>query len=812
MSPENTIQSWLDRLPADFRPVARPEAVVTGPNVRFTVLAPRLLRLEYSPQAAFEDRASQAFWYRRQPVPAFQVARSPAGIEVSTECLHLHYAPSDRGFAPDTLSIELLGSDTVWHYGDLDRHNLRGTARTLDTIEGSLYLEPGLISRSGWAVVDDSASLVFDNAGWLQARSDPDNIDLYFFGYGHDYAACLQDFFRVAGPVPLVPRWALGNWWSRYWEYSQQELLALMDEFRARDIPLSVCIVDMDWHITDTGNASRGWTGYTWNRDLFPHPGAFLQELHEQGLHASLNLHPADGVHPHEEQYQAMARRMGIDPASREPVPFDIADPRFAAAYFQILHHPQEALGVDFWWIDWQQGKSSSLAGLDPLWWLNHLHFYDLGRDGHKRPFIFSRWGGLGNHRYPIGFSGDTVVSWKSLAFQPYFTATAANVGYGWWSHDIGGHFRGIEDRELYTRWVQYGLFSPVLRLHSTKNPYHERRPWGYDPEVVDITREAMQLRHALVPYLYSMAWQCHAEGRMPVQPMYYQHPEEEAAYLCPNQYYFGSELVAAPYTSPRDPDTRLSRQPLWLPEGDWFDFFSGEYYTGGRWHTCYGRLDEIPVLARAGGIVPLGPRAGWGDLDNPAELTIHLFAGADNEFVLYEDDGETTAYLQGGYCLTPMSQAWHEDRLQFTLGPARGDPSLLPEGRSYQLVIHGVRPPDGVRLAVDGVERAPGHAYDEALERLVVDAVVLKPAEALTLAVEVGSGGLLSGRDRRLEACRKLLAAFRLDSEVKHRIDRDLPTILGDASALAHHSPELKDAHLAALSAILNRGPGATA
>ena len=323
--------------------------------------------------------------------------------------------------------------------------------------------------------------------------------------------------------------------------------------------------------------ASSGWTGYTWNRELFPDPAAFIAELHERGLRTALNLHPAEGIHPHEEQYETMAQLMDIDPESEIPVKFEIGDSHFAKAYFEQLHHPYEEQGIDFWWLDWQQGTVSGLPGLDPLWWLNHLHFYDLARDGIKRPFIFSRWGGLGNHRYPIGFSGDTHVTWDSLAFQPYFTATAANVNYGWWSHDIGGHMDGVEDPELYARWVQYGVFSPILRLHSTNNPYHERRPWGYDAEIERVTSAALRLRHALIPYLQTMAWRNHVESIPLARPMYYDHPLDEQAYHCPDQYLFGSELVAAPFISPADPDTRLSRQVVWLPLGDWFDFFSGD-------------------------------------------------------------------------------------------------------------------------------------------------------------------------------------------------------------------------------------------
>jgi alpha-glucosidase (family GH31 glycosyl hydrolase) len=184
-----------------------------------------------------------------------------------------------------------------------------GTARTLDDVDGALVLEEGLMSRQGWAVYDDSSSLVFDDEarsrGWLEPRGAAEAYrDLYFFGFGEDFQGCLNDFAAVAGAAPMVPRWALGNWWSRYWAYTDEELLGLMDEFRAHDVPLSVCIVDMDWHITETGNACSGWTGYTWNRQLFPDPPAFINELHRRGLKTALNLHPAEGLHPHEAQYR----------------------------------------------------------------------------------------------------------------------------------------------------------------------------------------------------------------------------------------------------------------------------------------------------------------------------------------------------------------------------------------------------------------------------------------------------------------------------------------------------------------------------
>ena len=141
----------------------------------------------------------------------------------------------------------------------------------------------------------------------------------------------------------------------------------------------------------------------------------------------------------------------------------------------------------------------SKVPGVNNTWWLNYLHFTDQQREG-KRPLLFHRWGGLGNHRYQIGFSGDTVSVWDSLAFQPWFTATAANVGYAYWSHDIGGHMPGAVDPELYTRWVQFGAFSPILRTHTTKNPDAERRIWAYPEPYSSVMRSAFQLREASSP------------------------------------------------------------------------------------------------------------------------------------------------------------------------------------------------------------------------------------------------------------------------------------------------------------------------
>ncbi len=800
----------FEYLQLDFQPKADPQAIVCVGPVRFTLLTPQLIRMEYDPNEGFEDRPTQVFWNRNLPLPSFQKSIDKEKILIETEHLSLQYKIQNIGFSNRFLQIKLKNQDYLWEYGQDNKANLLGTVRTLDQVNGETPLNPGLLSRTGWSIVDDSNSLVFNKAGWLEKRlAHPEAQDLYFFGYGRDFTACLIDFQKMSGQVPILPRFALGNWWSRYWRYHQDELIHLMHDFRKRDIPLSVCIVDMDWHIVNTGNVSTGWTGYTWNRDLFPEPQRFLDEIDDLGLKTGLNLHPASGIYPHEEQYETMAEHMGIDPKSQEPVPFDIANPTFAAGYFKILHHPPEEMGVDFWWLDWQQGSKSTVEGLDPLFWLNHLHFYNRTRDGKTRPFIFSRYGGLGGHRYPVGFSGDTYATWDSLHFQPYFTATAANVAFGWWSHDIGGHMGGVNDPELYLRWVQFGVFSPILRLHATNNPYLERRPWGFDAETEINASNALRLRHALIPYLYTASWRNYKDGILPIRPMYHLTPNENDAYICPNQYTFGSELIAAPFTTPKDEHTQLSRQVIWLPKGDWFNFFTGEHFPGGGWHVFYGDLSQIPVFAKSGAIVPLGPATAWHDVDLPDALTIHIYPGADNTYELYEDDGETQSYQQGVFALTKFNLDWNDQTSTFTIYPVEGDRSLLSNDRIFKLIFHAIKQPDSVTVEVDRLTQHLDWHYDNSANQLTITDICLPTQSKLVVKISRSSNLLYSG-DHRRSVIEKMLKIFKMDTSVKSKFYEKLEEFLSNPTLLLDFADQMEDTQLLALiETWLGKQPG---
>lgn len=466
------------------KPAANPEAIVSGPNYRFTVLTDRLIRYEWAEDGKFEDRASTFAINRDFAVPGFRVVDN-ADLEIITEHFHLSY--NKRKFSPDGLVVHFNGKTTEWgapwRFGTPAVLNLGGTARTLDNCDGRCDMGEGVLSKAGYAAIDDSKSMLFDGKGFVTTRPEGDRVDGYLFCYGHDYKAAMSAFFSVSGKQPALPRYALGNWWSRYYAYRQDEYIQLMDEFRTRNIPMSVAVIDMDWHlVSDQGVSHSGWTGYTWNKRLFPDPGLFGRDLHSRKLKMTLNDHPHSGIHSHEESYEDMAHFLGVDTKDNTPILFDPTNPRFMEAYFGVLHRKLEKLGCDFWWTDWQQGPYSRVPGMDPLWLLNHFQYLDHGRDK-KAALIFSRYAGPGSHRYPVGFSGDTVVTWESLAFQPEFTATASNIGYGWWSHDIGGHILGYRDDELVTRWVQLGVFSPVMRLHSSNSRWMSKQPWLYRKE-----------------------------------------------------------------------------------------------------------------------------------------------------------------------------------------------------------------------------------------------------------------------------------------------------------------------------------------
>ncbi len=767
------MERYFDKFKIETSPKAPESHIIVNGTTRITVITPCMVRIEETRNGVFCDEPTQAVWFRDFELPKFEVINKNNSVEIKTTKANFLYSFTEKKM----LRIKLRDGRVVTDYY---AGNLKGTCRTLDVTAGIITLGDGVCSKNGVAVLDDSKTLVLTDDGKILPRKSKE-LDEYYFAYGYDYINATKDLYRLTGETPLIPKYALSNWWSRYKAYTQKEYLSLMDRFKQEEIPITVATVDMDWHWVKIKEKfgkdvirpyphnnlweyvydvfSAGWTGYSFNTDLFPDPDGFLKKLKDDNYKVTFNLHPSQGVRWYEDCYSEMCEKMGVDASKKDPIPFDITDEKFVENYFKVLHHPLEKKGIDFWWIDWQQGTRTNIKGLDPLWALNHYHFLDNSNE--TRPLILSRFAGAGSQRYPLGFSGDTTQHWSSLDFQIYFTATAANVGYPWWSHDIGGHCWGKKDDELYIRWVQFGIFSPVMRLHSTANEFMGKEPWKYSGPIQKIATENLRFRHKLLPYIYTMNRRTQKDGRAICEPMYYNYPQEENAYTVKNQYFFGSELIVAPISEHTSPETNMAGALVWLPEGRYTDIYTGRIYTGNTLIKMYRDIETIPVLAKEGAIIPMSKETRKNTVDNPADLELLIFRG-NNEFRLYEDDNETNNYKNGEFCETPFVINEDNSTVTFKINKAEGSTSVIPEKRNYHLLFRDITDAK-ISVTVNGekasVEKISKKGYLELkLKNITPDSEVVVTLSVCTF---------LMNREKREELI-DVISKFQIGNESK--------------------------------------------
>ena len=689
----------------------------TDANVRFSVISDGVLRLEYAPDGVFVDDASHLAVNRLYPQATYQLKTSGGWIEIATPKMKMRYKKNSGQFTDRNLVITAAkgASPFTWKPGVQQKGNLKGTYRTLDGMDGDtqsqtwvadtkqgekLKLEDGLLATDGWTFIDDSKGLLFDNDpdwNWVKERPANGGQDWYFMTYGRDYKAALKDYTLFSGKVPLPPRYAFGYWWSRYWLYSDKEFRNLIDNFHTYQIPLDVLVVDMDWHYTEKGKG--GWTGWTWNRDLFPNPKQFLGYLKDNKVKVTLNLHPADGVASYEENYSGLAADMGIDPQSKQTIPWINSDKKFMQKMFKHILTPMEKDGVDFWWLDWQQGiYDPKVKNLSNTWWINYSFFTQMEQHRETRPMLYHRWGGLGNHRYQVGFSGDAVVSWKSLDFQPYFNATASNVLYGYWSHDLGGHIGSKIDPEMYTRWLQFGALSPIMRTHSQKSAGLNKEPWVFNKEYGDILRKTIRQRYEMAPYIYTMARKGYDEGLSLCRPMYYDYPDSREAYDFRSEYMFGDDMLIAPATAPVK-DGYLQMH-VWLPEGEWYEWHTGTLLTGGQVVERPFAIDEYPIYVKAGAVLPLYTEKVMNLSGNDEDVVVTVFPGGkdSSSFTLYEDNGNDKKYASE-YALTKLTSSRQGQEQTVVIGRREGQYADMPSSRSFKVKLLSSLVPQSVTV-----------------------------------------------------------------------------------------------------------------
>lgn len=665
--------------------LATPENVIKGKKYRFTVLTPRLIRMEYSEDGTFEDHLTTLVLNRKTAAVEYTKKEDKKYLEITTSYFRLTYEKNKPFYSGkfDTmkyLKVELLNTDKIWYYGHPEIRNYGSPNSSLDDNKGKLKLKKGLYSVDGFASIKDENDLILEN-GTVKPRENK-NIDLYLFLYLKDFALCLKDYFLITGSPALIPRYALGNWWSKNEEYNDLSLKDLVDDFKNKEIPLSILLLDKKWHIDEYKDKIYD-SGFTWNKTLFSNPEKMIDYLHKSGIRLGLNINPVPGILPYEPSYDVLAHTLE---KQEDILVFNVMNDAVIENYFNFLIHPLDKMGVDFYWIDETTKKERENAILD------YYHTEDMKKDYQKRPMLLSRNVTSAPHRYPVLYSGKTIVSWDTLKMIPFHNALASNIGVSYWAHDIGGYYKGTEDNELYTRYVQLGVFSPILKFGADKGKYYKREPWKWSIKTYSIVKKYLQLRHQLIPYLYSEAYKYHQYGMPMVMPIYHKFPEMYDDVNYRNGYYFGTELFVSPIVTKKDYIMNRSIHKFFLPDGMWYDFVTGKKFPGGKNYISFFKEEDYPVFAKAGSIITLGKNQELNDTTPPKDMEIQIFPGRSNTYHLYEDDGVSELYQKDYYLLTEIDYNYMPNNYTVIVRPIEGKKGIIPDNRNYKFVFRNTK------------------------------------------------------------------------------------------------------------------------
>jgi alpha-glucosidase (family GH31 glycosyl hydrolase) len=673
---------------------SKKETVFKGNTYRITVLSERLLRLEYSSKGQFNDNLTFLVANRDFPLPKFKVEEDEKYLVITTKYFMMQYVKERpfKGpiFAPDSnLKVKLQNTDKLWYPTHPEARNFKSDTISLDTYP-NLKLEKGLYSTDGFATLSDSNPIIINEEGILE-KTENDTIDIYLFMYRRDFGYCLKDYFTLTGYPELLPRYALGIWWNRDRIYNFENTKDIISTFNKYEIPLSVLLLGEFWHIKDAENINAHKTGFTFNNILFPNPTEFINYMHDRGVRIGLNIDPTEGIRKEETNYNVSASDMGITDSST--IPFKPYSKMFVINYLNNHINPLMNMGVDFFWLDYKDE-------LDNLKALDYYHFNNYKVSTEKRGMLLTRNPLTSAHKYPVLYSGETLVSWNELEYLPFYNSNSANIGVSWWSHDVGGYKLGIEDSELYLRHIQFATFSPIFRFSAMRGPFYKREPWLWDVKTYTIVKNYCNLRQRLIPYLYTENYRYHKTGLPLVQPLYYNYPEiyDEPDYK--NEYYFGSEFVVSPITKQKDLVMNRAVERIYLPKGTWYDFKTGKKFVGDKRYVAFYKDEDYPLFVKAGGIIPLGTlKTNRNDTSNPDELEVHIFPGQSNIYKLYEDDGISRLYEEGYYIVTAFDYNYMANNYTLIIHPIEGKTEIIPKTRNYKIRFRNTKQADNVDI-----------------------------------------------------------------------------------------------------------------
>ena len=661
--------------------------IFKGNKYRITVLSEILIRLEYNEEGIFLDETTEFAKNRNFPEFKFDVKQDEKFLVIETSYFKLEYSKEKSffgtKFVPEAnLKVLLKDTDKYWYFNHVEARNFKTIGICLDNVNNILLNNKGLYSTDGFVSIDDSKSLIIKNDEFY--KRNVNEIDTYLFMYKRDFGKVLRDYFILTNKPIMIPRYMLGNIWNKDTYYTDQNIIDLINKFNKNDIPISQILLGNKWH-----NKNSVY-GLNWNNDLFINYNNFINYLKEKDIYLGVSINPTI-INNKEKNIDKFTDGENYD-LSKDII-LNVYDKRIMDKYFNIFINPLINSGIKSFLIDY-----TNIKDLYTLRVLNYYHTkYFLNNN--MRCSILSRNGLINSHNTNIIYTGKTLVSWDILSKLPEYNSSASNMGISFISNDIGGFYGGIEDDELYRRYVEFGTFSPLLRLSSDDSHYYKREPWKWNIDTLNVVKYYLRLRHMLIPYLYTESFNYTNTGIPIIRPIYYNYPliYDEIEYR--NEYYFGSSLFVCPITKPKDIVMNRTIHNMFLPDGIWYDFKTGIKYSGNKRYISFYKDEDYPVFATQGSIIPLAllDENNINSTKNSNGFIIHIFPGKSNTYTIYEDDGITLN--KENYVKTIIDYNYMLNNYTVIIRQDITDSTLVPNIRSYKLLFRNTRMPNDITI-----------------------------------------------------------------------------------------------------------------
>ena len=712
----------------------------TGP-LKIQVCSDSVIRVLYAPTATFPQRTDYVVIKQKWPAAKWTMQSTDDAVILSTSLLKLTVTRKDGAIAyaeanssplvqeasrrltpekvngEDTYRAESFISIYGSHEGlyGLGQHqagvwNYRGESVDISQDNTNISV-PLMLSSKGYGIFwNSTARSRFNNRfpNYLYISSEVADVIDYYFLYGPEFDKIIGSYRELTGQAPMFGKWAYGFWQCKNRYRSQEDILGIAKKYRDLHIPVDNIVQDWFW-----------WNRkgeFVFNKN-YPDPKGMIDQLHQENFHLMISIWPF--FEPGSANYDYMEKKgWFVDKFKYAKPPYhtsgmavyDATNPEARQYYWDLVNKGLFSIGADAWWMDTTEpetegqernilldhklavGSGNKYLNAYPLWDTAAVYQGQRSASEKKRVFILSRSAFAGSQRNAVtAWSGDIVSDWLSFRRQIPAGLNFSLSGGPYWTTDIGGFVAASPAnpafRELFIRWFQYGTFNPILRVHGTRTP-DENELWSYGPDAQAILVNFDRLRYRMLPYIYSLAWKTTNEAYTPMRPLVMDFRGDEQAENIGDQFMYGPAFLVNPVTEPA-----ISTRPVYLPQISWYDFWTGTASEGGRFINAMTPLDRLPLYVRAGSIVPLGPDEEWSTQKPADPLELRIYAGADGDFTLYEDENDNYNYEKGVYATIPLH--WDDKGQMLTIGERKGQFPGMLENRSFRVVFvrenHGV-------------------------------------------------------------------------------------------------------------------------